>query len=102
MWGINSHGVEIGASSYRLTSVRTLAVGAPTSAGEVSGDAHTTSVRNLRKLLAASTVSNRRLVHLSLLDSGLLARRREPLERLEPRREITDLMLDVQYGHGSV
>jgi hypothetical protein len=41
--------------------VSTLAVGAPVSAGEFSGEGHTTSVRNLRKLLAASTVSNRKL-----------------------------------------
>jgi Saccharopine dehydrogenase NADP binding domain len=43
-----------------------------------------------------------RLEHLGLLDSRLLTRRRESLEGVEPRRQITDLVFDVQYWHGSV
>ncbi len=33
---------------------------------------------------------------------GAEARPIGPVESLEPRRQVTDLVLDVQYGHGSV
>lgn len=33
-----------------------------------------------------------RLKHLSLCDTGLFQRRREPLERLEPGRQVADLV----------
>jgi hypothetical protein len=39
------------------------------------------------------------LKHFGPLDAGLLACRRKPVESLEPRRQIADLVLDVQYGY---
>jgi hypothetical protein len=41
-----------------LTSVRTLAVGVPTSAGEASAEAHTVVSRKPLKAAASSTLSN--------------------------------------------
>jgi hypothetical protein len=67
----------------------------------------------LRKFVAASNAFEaqidddvmrivRRLVYLDPCDAGLLARGREPLERLKPQAETGDLVLGVQYGHGSM
>jgi hypothetical protein len=40
------------------------------------------------------------LEHRSLPDARSLACGRESLKCLEPRTQVADLVLDVQYGHG--